>query len=157
MTHAKARHVEPWEIYIHIHAELRVRVEDRFLIFKFAHSEVHSGLKYFRINKFWDWLWIKVLTVKSGAVKQELIWWNGGWGGWWDIIRAVVGWLVVGWSTGLVRARSRHIKLWNLKKIVPGMIFQSQLWLLLLLRNFGHNNWFSVTSLFVVRIISLEK
>ena len=40
---------------------------------------------------------------------------GGGW--WWDIIRAVVGWSAVGWSTGLVRAWSRHIKLWNLKKI----------------------------------------
>ena len=69
----------------------------------------------------------------------------------------VVGWLVVGWSTGLVRARSRHIKLWNLKNSVSTMIFQSQLWLLLLLRYFGHNNWVSVTKLFVVRIILLEK
>ena len=86
--------------------QLRVKVEDRFLRFEFAHSEVHSGLKYFGINKFWDWLGIKVLTVESGSVKQELIWWK-----WWMVVghnqgggRMVGGWVVDRFSQSLVKA-----------------------------------------------------
>ena len=67
--------------------------------------------------------------------------------------RIVGGWVVDRFSASSVKA----YQIVESEKIVSRMIFQSQLWLLLMLRNFGHNNWFSVTKLFVVRIILLEK